>query len=180
VNQVWFELEVPGTTEEPPAGFLFLCPPKNFKTGPSSFRWPDCPAYWSFDPSGVDRLTLKEAIQLGFPAFQLKTTPYGPSWNASVYEGLRKFHRAKGFNPDTQDLAWHLGHPLFELLAEADSTFAHGKPAIQPKTSPLTQTSLQVDEGDCEVIEEEQPQAAEDKHESDDPQTGASISEDIG
>ncbi|KAJ7315682.1 hypothetical protein DFH08DRAFT_1039364, partial [Mycena albidolilacea] len=112
--------EVSGTTEKPPAGFLFLCPQKDFKTSPSTYSWPDCPAYWSFDPSGVDRLTVKEAIQLGYPAFQLKTTLYGPSWDAGIYEGLRKFHRAIGFDPDTQDLALHLGHPLFELSAEAD------------------------------------------------------------
>jgi hypothetical protein len=176
---VYFGLKVPGTTEELPAGFLFLSPRKDFKTGPSSYRWPDFPAYWSLNPSGVDRLTLEEATQLGFPTFQCTTEVVGRSWDASVYEGLRKFHQAKGFDPDTQELARHLEHPLFELSAEANSTFAHGKPAIRRKTFPLTQTSLQMDEGDFKTTEE-QPRAAEDKHKSDDPQTEASVSEDVG
>ncbi|KAJ7785501.1 hypothetical protein B0H14DRAFT_2630487 [Mycena olivaceomarginata] len=57
-----------------PIVFLFLCPQKDFRTGSSSFRWPDCPAYWSLDPSGVDQLTFEETIHVGFPAFQLTTT----------------------------------------------------------------------------------------------------------
>ncbi|KAJ7800765.1 hypothetical protein B0H14DRAFT_3490287 [Mycena olivaceomarginata] len=157
VCDVYFGLKVPGTTEELPAGFLFLSPRKDFKTGPSSYRWPDSPAYWSLNPSGVDRLTLEEATQLGFPTFQCTTEVVGRSWDASVYEGLRKFHQAKGFDPDTQELARHLEHPLFELSAEADSTFAHG----DFKTT------------------EEQLRAAEDKHKSDDPQTETSVSEDV-
>ncbi|KAJ7755486.1 hypothetical protein B0H16DRAFT_715739 [Mycena metata] len=37
------------------------------------------------------------------------------SWDASVYAGLRKFHRAKGFDPDSQDVARHLGYPLYQV-----------------------------------------------------------------
>ncbi|KAJ7829566.1 hypothetical protein B0H14DRAFT_3717298 [Mycena olivaceomarginata] len=118
VCDVYFALDVPGTTEEPPAGFLFLCPQKDFKTGPSSYCWPDSPVYWSLNPSGVDQLTLEEATQLRFPTFQCTANIVGCSWDDSVYEGLRKFHRAKGFDSDTQDLARHLGHLLFELSAE--------------------------------------------------------------
>ncbi|KAJ7315706.1 hypothetical protein DFH08DRAFT_419117, partial [Mycena albidolilacea] len=160
VRDVSFELEASGTTEEPPAGFLFLCSQKDLKTSPSTYCWPDCPAYWSFDPSGVDRLTLKEAIQLGFPAFQLKTTLYGHSWDTSVYEGLQKFHQGKGFDPDTQDLARDIGYPLYELSSKADSTFAH------------------VNEGNLEEIDQEYWDA-EDKHESDDPLTETSAGEDV-
>ncbi|KAJ7722572.1 hypothetical protein B0H14DRAFT_3170143 [Mycena olivaceomarginata] len=69
VREVSFELEVSGTTEEPPAGFLFLCPPEDFKTGPSSFQWPDCPAYWSLDPSGGDRPSTKRKHGLDSLAF---------------------------------------------------------------------------------------------------------------
>jgi hypothetical protein len=127
---VSFQLEVSGTTKEPPAGFLFLCPQKDFKTSPSSFHWPDCPAYWSLDPSGTDRLSVEEAIWAGFPAFRLTTTLLGHSWDTGVYEGLRKFHQVKGFDSNSLDLARHLQYPLYELSAEADSTFAHGKPPI--------------------------------------------------
>jgi hypothetical protein len=37
------------------------------------------------------------------------------SWNSGVYKGLRQFHKAKGFDPDSQELARHLGHSLFKL-----------------------------------------------------------------
>jgi hypothetical protein len=127
---VFFKLEVSGTTKEPPAGFLFLCPQKDFKTSPSSFHWPDCPAYWSLDPSGTDRLSVEEAIWAGFPAFQLTTTLWGLSWDTGVYEGLQKFYQVKGFDSNSLDLAQHLQYTLYELSAEADSTFAHGKPPI--------------------------------------------------
>lgn len=128
--RVLFKLEVSRTAQEPPAGFFFLCPPEDFKTEPSSYRWPGCPAYWSLDPSGVDRLTLEEATRLGFPAFQCTTELWGKSWDDSVYEGLRKFYRAKGLDPDSQELARHLGYPLYELSSEADSTFVQGTSAI--------------------------------------------------
>jgi hypothetical protein len=126
VCDVVFKLEISGTTEEPPAGFLFLCPPKDFKTGPSTYRWPDCPAYWSLDPSGVDWLSVEEATRLGFPTFWCAAEIGGFSWDASVYEGLRKFHLAKGFDPDTQELAWHLGEPLYQLVSEGDSSCTRG------------------------------------------------------
>jgi hypothetical protein len=139
---VYFELKVPGTTEEPPAGFLLLCPPKNFKTGPSSFHWPDSPAYWSLDLSGVDRLSTEAATRLGFPSFHCTTELRGQSWDTSVYEGLQKFHGAKGFNPDDLDITQYLGYSLYQLSSEDDSPFAHGMSAIPTKTSPLTQLSF--------------------------------------
>ncbi|KAJ7858600.1 hypothetical protein B0H13DRAFT_1471805, partial [Mycena leptocephala] len=73
--------------------------------------WPDCPAYWSLDPAGVKRLGTEEAVHFGFPSIELTTTVFGRSWDASVYAGLRQFHRAKGFDPDSQEVASHLGQP---------------------------------------------------------------------
>jgi hypothetical protein len=49
------------------------------------------------------------------------------SWDADVYAALRQFHRAKGFDPDSQDVAQHLGYPLFQLPSAVDPLFAHGK-----------------------------------------------------
>ncbi|KAF8181361.1 hypothetical protein K438DRAFT_1550313, partial [Mycena galopus ATCC 62051] len=99
-----------------PQGFLFLCPPQDFRIGDTlSFKWPDCPAYWSFDPSGAERLSAKDAIGWGFPSMQLSTDIVGDSGDDKVYAGLRQFHRAKGFDPDSQDVARHLGYPLYHL-----------------------------------------------------------------
>ncbi|KAJ7732531.1 hypothetical protein B0H16DRAFT_176050 [Mycena metata] len=111
--------------EDAPPGYFLLCPTTEFQTGPSSFRWPDCPAYWSLDPSGLDRLTTDEATQLGFPSFQLTTKFGGLSWDTSVYAGLRQFHQAKGFDPESQDVARHLGHPLFQLCGDTNPPFTH-------------------------------------------------------
>ncbi|KAJ7732287.1 hypothetical protein B0H16DRAFT_1770376 [Mycena metata] len=82
-------------------------------------------SYWSLDPSGVDRLSTEEAAQLGFPSFQLTTEVKGCYWDTSVYGSLRKFHQGKGFNPDSQDVARHLGQRLYKLSREVDSPFAH-------------------------------------------------------
>ncbi|KAF7377175.1 hypothetical protein MSAN_00136800 [Mycena sanguinolenta] len=119
-----FELDISETIGGPPEGFLFLCPPEDFRTGPSSFGFPACPAYWSLDPSGIDFLSPEDATRLGFPSFKLTTAVHGYSWRASVYNGLRQFHRAKGFDPYSQDLARHLKLPLYQLSYQFDAAFA--------------------------------------------------------
>ncbi|KAJ6592724.1 hypothetical protein B0H19DRAFT_907060, partial [Mycena capillaripes] len=74
-----------------------------------------CPAYWSLDPTGAERLSEEDATRLGFPSIQLSWEVWGKSWDASVYAGLRQFHQAQGFDPDRQDVARHLGEPLYQL-----------------------------------------------------------------
>ncbi|KAJ7027343.1 hypothetical protein C8F04DRAFT_91818 [Mycena alexandri] len=125
IDHVVFRVEILPSAVSPPTGYLFLCPPSAFQAGSSSLRWPDCPTYWSFDPLGVERLTAEEATCLGFPSMLLTTSVLGHSWDASVYTGLRQFHAAKGFDPDSQDVARHLGYPLYELSGEIDVPFAH-------------------------------------------------------
>ncbi|KAJ7917064.1 hypothetical protein B0H13DRAFT_1524924, partial [Mycena leptocephala] len=71
--------------------------------------------YWSLDPLGAERLSPGEATELGFPSIELDTAIFADSWDASVYAALRQFHRAKGFDPDSQDVARHLGYPLYQL-----------------------------------------------------------------
>jgi hypothetical protein len=111
-----------------PSGYLFLCPIKDLQTRPSSFRWPDCPAYWSLDPAGVEHLSTEEVRQLGLPSIEFKILSTGRTWDASVYAGLRQFHQAKGFDPDSQDIARRLGYPLFQLSTEIYPLFAYGEP----------------------------------------------------
>ncbi|KAJ7679410.1 hypothetical protein DFH06DRAFT_975168, partial [Mycena polygramma] len=112
-----------------PLGYLFLCPTEHFRTGASSFRWPECPAYWSLDPSGMERLNTEEATRLGFPSIEFTTQLRFVYWEASVYAGLRQFHQAKGFDPDSQDVARHLGEPLYQLTGDVDP-FAYGEPIV--------------------------------------------------
>ncbi|KAJ7670121.1 hypothetical protein DFH06DRAFT_1180047 [Mycena polygramma] len=115
---------------EPPQGYFFLCTPvslisKPFSLKPDTYRWPTCPAYWSLDPSGIERLSTQEATALGFPSFEVKTEICVQCWDASVYAGLRQFHQAKGFDPDSQNVALHMDHPLLQLAGEAEAPFAH-------------------------------------------------------
>jgi hypothetical protein len=127
VDYIEFKLVIAPTAEDPPMGYLFLCPPEHFQTAPSSFRWPECPAYWSLDPSGVERLSTEDTTRLGFPSISLSTYVHGKSWDDSVYTGLRQLHQAKGFDPDSLDVARHLECPLYQLVGEIDIPFAHGK-----------------------------------------------------
>ncbi|KAJ7875052.1 hypothetical protein B0H13DRAFT_2057054 [Mycena leptocephala] len=59
---------------------------------------------------------MEEATQNGFPSIEPITTIKGVSWDATVYAGLRQFHQAKGFDPDSLDLARELGCPLYQIL----------------------------------------------------------------
>ncbi|KAJ7747870.1 hypothetical protein B0H14DRAFT_445952 [Mycena olivaceomarginata] len=110
-----------------PTGYLFVCPPEFFRIGQDSLQWPHQPAYWSLDPSGAARLSTEDARTLGFPIIHIETTIYGLSWDDTVYDKLRLLHRSKGFDPNTQEAARHLGYPLFELCRDAGAPFACGE-----------------------------------------------------
>ncbi|KAJ7762449.1 hypothetical protein B0H14DRAFT_2403634, partial [Mycena olivaceomarginata] len=115
-----FELSISAPTGDGPDDFLFVCPTKDFQLGPTSFRWPECPAYLSFDPSSIEPLSTDEAIQFGFPSIRFKMNVYGHFWDTSVYAGLRQFHQGKGFDPYSQELARHLDQRLYRLPGEVD------------------------------------------------------------
>ncbi|KAF7337138.1 hypothetical protein MVEN_02151800 [Mycena venus] len=125
VIQAGFILTILTSKVDCPSGFLFLCPENHLRIGPSSFAWPYSPAYWSLDSLGVNRLSTEEATQLGFPTIQRNTEIDGEYWDDSVYAGLRQFHQAKGFDPDSQDVARHLRLPLYQLSNEIEVPFAH-------------------------------------------------------
>ncbi|KAJ7082777.1 hypothetical protein C8R44DRAFT_753652 [Mycena epipterygia] len=103
------------------------CEDYDFQTGPCSLRWPDSPAYWSLDPSGIDRLSTEEADNLGFPIIELNTGIEGWSCDTNVYAGLRQFHLAKGFDPESQDVVRHLGDPFYHLSEELVASSTHSE-----------------------------------------------------
>jgi hypothetical protein len=70
---------------------------------------------------------VEDVPALGFPSISLSTKIEGWSLDDSVYAGLRQFHQAKDFDPDSQDVARDLGQPLYRLVTEMDVSFAHGK-----------------------------------------------------
>ncbi|KAJ6580622.1 hypothetical protein B0H19DRAFT_1369173 [Mycena capillaripes] len=102
-HYIRFSLVIRATTPNTPKGFLFLCPETHFRAGPSSFTWPDCPAYWSLHSSGAERLSMNEAICLGFPSVELTTVIKGGSWDASVYAGLLDDSTATAEPPSLPD-----------------------------------------------------------------------------
>ncbi|KAF7376999.1 hypothetical protein MSAN_00117800 [Mycena sanguinolenta] len=120
-----FYIDIWGPRRDPPTGFLFLCPEEDFRTSPSSLCLPARGAYWSLDPSGTDRLSSEDATRLGFPALELTTQAFEDHWDGSIYEGLRQLHQAKGFDPYSQEVARHLGLPLYQVSSQAEAPFAY-------------------------------------------------------
>jgi hypothetical protein len=115
-----------GPTDNLFFGYLFLCPLADLQVdAPTSFRIPAQPAYWSLDPSGVKRLSGKVAKTLGFPAIQVEMYAIVQSWDASVYDGIRKFHEAKGFDPYGQEVAIALGCRPIQLSCNREALLAH-------------------------------------------------------
>lgn len=113
VDKIEFVLEIPATIVDPPDGYLFLCPPKDFETELSSYRWPDVPFYWSLHSSGAERLSMEDAVDLGFPSLRLSTEMMTTSWpEASLYARLHQFHRANSFDPDSHQLSTEINAPF--------------------------------------------------------------------
>ncbi|KAJ7609304.1 hypothetical protein B0H17DRAFT_19912 [Mycena rosella] len=140
VESALYQLTLYGPTDGLPPGYLFICPLKDLNPDdPSCFRYPDCPAYWSLDPTGVERLSTEEATDLGFPSFEFEAAAQGYSWDSSVYEGLRQFHEAKEFDPYSQDVAQHLGCPLYQLSAGLEASSAHRELHRTPGLITLTE-----------------------------------------
>lgn len=117
-----------GRSNNPPPGYLFLCPVRDFYSGvPPQFRRPACPVYWSLDPSGVERLSMDDTEQFGFRCLDFTMQALVSSWDADVYTGFCQFQAAKGYDPDSRNFALELGCPLFEWSSELDGLFAHGR-----------------------------------------------------
>ncbi|KAF8214600.1 hypothetical protein K438DRAFT_882436 [Mycena galopus ATCC 62051] len=115
VDTIQFCLHLLGPIKNLPPGYLFLCPLAEFETHFSGcFAIPDCTAYWSVNPSGAERLSAEEARALGLPEIHSWMEVWGNCWDSSDYDGIRQFHKAKGFDPYSHDVAMELGYPLFQ------------------------------------------------------------------
>ncbi|KAJ7738116.1 hypothetical protein B0H16DRAFT_99121 [Mycena metata] len=106
-----------------PPGYLFLCPLDTLCADmPGGFRVPDCPAYWSFDRSGIQRLRSKDANRLGFPTIKVQIEVWGKFWDSSVYAGIAQFHKAQKF--DARDL--EAEYPRFHVDCGREAFSARG------------------------------------------------------
>jgi hypothetical protein len=70
---------------------------------------------------------MEDAKILGFPIINIETVATNSSWDKTVYDGLLRFHRGKGFNPQSQELATHLGYPLYKLSSGIVGPFTCGE-----------------------------------------------------
>ncbi|KAJ6615852.1 hypothetical protein B0H10DRAFT_40391 [Mycena sp. CBHHK59/15] len=91
--------------------YLFLCPIQDlYDIGSGLFRMPDCAAFFSYNPSGTERLASDSN---GFPDIQVSVLGTHASWPMEIYDNVRNFHANKGFDPYSQDVARRLGYPLY-------------------------------------------------------------------
>ncbi|KAJ6566357.1 hypothetical protein B0H19DRAFT_1351802 [Mycena capillaripes] len=156
LDSVEFEVKILPNTDEPPTGFLFLCPGEDFQSGPSSVCWPDFPAYWCLDPSGVERLSAEEATDFGLPSLELTTRVGGYSWDNIVYAEIRKFQRVKGFDPESQDIARHVRFPLYYPFNELDAPFAHVNEKEEYYSGDDDKDQMEDEEGDHSADDNEE------------------------
>ncbi|KAJ7851349.1 hypothetical protein B0H13DRAFT_2360188 [Mycena leptocephala] len=123
---IQYYLNLLGPTDNLSFGYLFLCPLAELQAeDPTCFRIADCIAYWSLDPSGVNRLSQEMAEDLGFPAINFNIAVEVLSWDASVYDGICQFQKAKGFDPYSQEVALELGDSLLQIFCGQGTLLAH-------------------------------------------------------
>ncbi|KAJ7509633.1 hypothetical protein B0H11DRAFT_1960453 [Mycena galericulata] len=127
-----------------PDGYLFLCPSNDLKTpGDGFFQITDCQAYWSLEASGIQKLSAEEAVSLGFPAPVLQVQLISENLGEYEYGTLRKFHQAKGFDPDSQDVARHLGYPLYQICGHPAPPFTHVEEEFSDPDAATTQMTTE-------------------------------------
>jgi hypothetical protein len=98
--------------------YLFLLPPVVDASGghltvhvpPANERH-----YWSFDPEGSGCLSQEALEELALPTVHFKVRASGAHRTQQQYNVIADFHRAKGFDPTSQDVALELGYPLVDV-----------------------------------------------------------------
>jgi hypothetical protein len=71
--------------------------------------------YWSFDLEGLNHLPQDIVDDFALPRVSFSATLLGRQWSQEVYDTISDFHRAKGFDPISQDVALELGYPLVDV-----------------------------------------------------------------
>ncbi|KAJ7818705.1 hypothetical protein B0H14DRAFT_2456117 [Mycena olivaceomarginata] len=100
--------------------YLFLFPPQvEILDGQLTIiNPPDAEKYyWSFDPVGLDQLTHEIAEDIGLPTPKFMIVADGLFLEEEDTNLLREFHAAKGFDPESQDIAIAMRYPLVDIEA---------------------------------------------------------------
>ncbi|KAJ8080106.1 hypothetical protein PM082_016934 [Marasmius tenuissimus] len=112
---------------DPPYYLFVLPPPQLPDTTPDVVSWNRAPAgslyYWSVDPDGNSRMSEAHHMALGLPCFRNSADLFQVSWKAEIYDLVRQWQEAKGFDPTTTDFARSMGHPIVEILPQDDNRF---------------------------------------------------------
>ncbi|KAJ7203531.1 hypothetical protein GGX14DRAFT_461415, partial [Mycena pura] len=131
VDVIHYWLQIDGPIYSDQGGYLFLCPLEDLQPDmPGVFRSPACPAYWSFDPSGIERLCPADACALGFPRINVQVELWGKCWNSSVYAGISRFHEVKQFDPSQQEAS--VDYPNYHLCCDRNALLGHNGSEFQP------------------------------------------------
>ncbi|KAK7001948.1 hypothetical protein R3P38DRAFT_3367905 [Favolaschia claudopus] len=94
--------------------FLFLPPYNTFLSADlTRYGFPREGSYWSFDPCGNDRLSANEALNLGLPQARIDISVTHYFVDDAFLKDVHAFHARKGFDPDRQEIAEHLGLALY-------------------------------------------------------------------
>ncbi|KAJ6549634.1 hypothetical protein B0H10DRAFT_2128319 [Mycena sp. CBHHK59/15] len=151
VERIQYSIHFPGTLDGIPRGYLFLCPLEDLQTADGTqFRHADLVAYWSLNPLGIEKLSTEEAENLGFPPLELTMEVPGHCWPEITYSALRQFHQAKGFDPESQDVARHLGYPLYQISPEWETRFAYVEEFVEPElTESNSPSNSEIDGVQC-------------------------------
>ncbi|KAF8174607.1 hypothetical protein K438DRAFT_1848563 [Mycena galopus ATCC 62051] len=99
--------------------YLFLFSPRiQIIDGCPTVGIPATAYYWSFTPDGSEPLSGEILEDISAPQVLLQAGLVGRSWTERDYQLVRELCLEKGFNPESPDLANHLGYPLAKMHPE--------------------------------------------------------------
>ncbi|KAL0058960.1 hypothetical protein AAF712_014327 [Marasmius tenuissimus] len=107
--------------------YLFVLPPPQLPdTAPDVAAWLRASAeslyYWSLDPTGDSVMPETQRVALHLPSFYQSIHPLEPThWTVEVYDLVRQWQEAQGFDPTTTDFARSLCYPILEILPQNGS-----------------------------------------------------------
>ncbi|KAJ8079959.1 hypothetical protein PM082_016784 [Marasmius tenuissimus] len=145
--------QVPLDAQLKPPCYLFVLPPPRLPdTTPDVASWLQAPAeslyYWSLDPNGDSVMPETQRVALGLPLYYQNVIPLElGQWKAEVYDLVRQWQEAKGFDPATTDFARSMGYPIVEILPQDDDRFESKVEVDEDaNTEPPGWEPMQVDE----------------------------------
>ncbi|KAJ8079984.1 hypothetical protein PM082_016810 [Marasmius tenuissimus] len=110
--------------------YLFVLPPPQLPdTTPDVGAWLQADAeslyYWSLDPIGDSVIPEAQRMALDLPRYHqtIDSPSYTVHWKAEVYDLVRQWQEAQGFNTMTTDFARSMGLPILEILPQDGDRF---------------------------------------------------------